>query len=345
MSEQLPPIGVISVGIVAYNEQSALPHLLRDLVDQTFPHNRIEVLLIDGGSKDETRRIMEEFAASNANPGMGFARVAVIDNPRKIQAAGWNVAIQSYTGDALVRVDAHASIDDDFVENTVATLDGGEMVCGGFRPTVIEPGEETPWRQTLHVAEESAFGSSVASYRKDGEKRYVKSLFHGAYRREVIDRVGLFDERLLRTEDNDFHYRIGQAGYRILFNPAIQSRQFVRGSLSKMTKQKYGNGYWVGRTLFIQPGCLQLYHFAPFVFVLGIIAMLLTGLLVTWSPFAWCAGLYLGLCLVLTLKAVRDCDSPNATMALLPVVFFLIHFSYGVGTLVGILQGAARGKN
>ena len=338
-----PPIKLISLGIVAYNEQDALPGLLAQVRAQDLPHECIEVVLVNSASTDGTRACMEDFAASNAQrnaaDGYGFANVQVLDNPARIQAAGWNVAIRNFTGDALVRVDAHASIPSDFLSANVAVLNEGEDVCGGMRPTMIEPGQETPWRQTLYLAEESAFGSSVADYRRACEPRFVDSLFHAAYRREVLDAVGFFNEDLLRTEDNDFHYRVRQAGYRIKLDPRINSKQFIRSSLSRMLKQKYGNGYWVGRTVFVQPCCLKTYHFAPFVLVAGALVLLAVGVAFSWLPFAACAALYALLCCALSVYAVSQSDVRNATMIALPVVFAGIHISYGFGTLFGLIKG------
>ncbi len=342
-------IGLISLGVVAYNEQDALPQLLADICAQDIPHHQVEVVLVDSASTDGTRRCMEEFAVKNTRltqaEGFGFARVQVLDNPARIQAAGWNVVLRNFSGDALVRVDAHASLSIDFLSANVAVLNEGEDVCGGMRPTMIEPGQVTPWHQVLHLAEESAFGSSVADYRRACEPRYVKSLFHAAYRREVLDTVGTFNEKLLRTEDNDFHYRVGQAGYRIKLDPRINSKQFIRSSLGRMLKQKYGNGHWIGRTLFIQPACLQLYHFAPFILVAGALILALFGLAVSWKPFLLCAALYALLCIALSVYAVMQSNQKNALMIALPLVFAGIHLSYGVGTITGLVKGLfSRGK-
>ena len=339
MKEKLPEIQLISVGVVAYNEDSILEGILGDLARQTFSHEKIEILLIDSASEDGTKAKMRQFAEKNEQEGMGFKSIRVLDNPKRIQAAGWNVAIAEYSGDALVRIDAHATVSPDFVERVVAVLNSGECVCGGFRPTVIAPGHETPWSRTLHLAEESAFGSSVASYRREIEAQYVNSLFHGAYRRCVLDTIGGFNEELLRTEDNDFHYRIREAGYQIRLDPSIRSAQFIRSTLTKMLKQKYGNGYWVGRTVFVQPKCLEVYHFAPLVFVLGIALLVILGVLSSWAPFAVCGLLYALVCVLLSARAITQSPTRNAQMIALPVVFFGIHFCYGAGTVIGLARG------
>ena len=184
-------------------------------------------------------------------------------------AGGWNVILKNYHGDAVVRIDAHAEIPEDFVEKNVKVLESGEYVSGGLRPNIID--ESTPWKETLLLAEQSMFGSSIAPYRRSEKKTYVKSVFHGAYKREVFDKVGFFNEQLGRTEDNEINYRIREAGYKICYSPDIVSYQHTRNSLKAMLKKKYGNGYWVALTLKACPKCLSVYHFVPLCFVLGII--------------------------------------------------------------------------
>ena len=336
------PIDIVSLGVVALNEQDALPGLLQDITSQDFPHERMQIVLVDGGSCDATRHIMQQFKNEHSGHAGCFHSVLVLANPRKIQAAGWNVVIDNACGDCVIRVDAHSGIAPDFVSKNVEVLDSGEWVCGGFRPTVIEEGTHTPWMDTLHLSEEAAFGSSVAAYRREGEAGYVDSVFHGAYRREVLAEVGHFDERLLRTEDNDFHFRIRQLGYQIRFDPAIRSEQHMRGSLKKMLKQKYGNGFWVGRTVYVQPGCLALHHFIPLVFILGIVLLTVIGLVATWMPFMVCGVLYALVCVLLAVRATAQSGHMDVTRLALPFVFMGIHISYGIGTVVGLIAGIVR---
>lgn len=327
-----------SVGVIAFNEEAFLPQLLSCIVAQDYPHHLIEVVLVDGGSTDATKAIMHSFAEEHPD----FMNVQVLDNPKRFQAPGWNVVIGASAGDVVIRVDAHAWIPSDFVSTNMAVIGEGEDVCGGVRPTVIPKGHKTPWRVTLHLAEESAFGSSAADFRRVAEARYVASVFHGAYRRHVFEKAGVFNEQLLRTEDNDFHYRIRESGFRIKLDPRIRSKQYVRSSLKAMLKQKYGNGYWVGRTVFVQPKCLRAYHFAPFVFIMGVLLVVLLGLLASWLPFIACGALYALLCVVLALRSVIHCPEKNWTMVALPFVFISIHVTYGSGTFMGLLGGVLR---
>ena len=332
----------ISIGIVALNEERNLPRLFQDILGQSYPHERMELVFVDSMSEDGTKRLMLEFAREH---GTEFLNIQVMDNVGRIQSCGWNCAIAAFTTEALIRVDAHSSIPANFVEKNVEVLEAGEYVTGGVRPNIVE--ESTPWQEVLLMAESSMFGSSAASFRRRGERAYVKSFFHGAYRREVFEKAGVFREDLGRTEDNEFHYRVRQNGFRLCMVPDIISYQRIRPSLAQMCRQKFGNGYWIGLTAGVCPHCLSLYHFVPFAFVCGIA---LTTLLAVFSHpllavVMW--AMYWLLAVMMAAAAVADAGKDEGAgcqrgvrvrCLLLPVLFFLLHVSYGAGTLVGLIK-------
>lgn len=328
----------ITVGVVAYNEEKNLPPLLKDIEGQSYPHSEMEVVLADSMSTDGTRKVMEEWQKENRD---FFLDIKIIENKGKIQSCGWNAVIDAFTTEALIRIDAHSSIPEDFVEKNVNALSEGEYVTGGMRPNIVEG--DSAWQQVLLLAESSMFGSSIADFRRKEKKAYVKSFFHGAYRREVFEKAGKFREDLGRTEDNEFHYRIRQNGFQLCMVPGIISYQMIRPSLRKMCRQKYGNGYWVGRTAGICQGCLSLYHFVPFAFVLGIIATTIFGIFVHPFPAVLMWSLYWLLAIVMAVVSVRG-QKKDIRQIALPVLFFLLHISYGVGTCFGFLSLLKRGK-
>lgn len=322
----------ISLCVVAYNEEKSLPGLLRDIEAQTYPHTKMEIVLVDSCSEDQTRELMNEFADRHSSE---FLNIQIVDNPGRIQSCGWNEALTHFTTEVILRVDAHSHIPDVFVEKNVENLETGEMVSGGMRPVLTEEGD--PWSETLLMAEESMFGSSVSSFRRKGERAYVKSFFHGAYRREVFEKVGGFREDLGRTEDNELHYRIRQNGYRLCMSPDIVSYQYIRPTLRKMCRQKYGNGYWIGLTAGVCPGCLSPYHFVPGAFAGGILLTTLLALVgLPWLAFLmW--GAYWLLAVVMAVMAIRG-RRRCIYQILLPALFFFLHISYGAGTLAGLIR-------
>lgn len=321
----------LSIGIIAYNEEAFLPSLLDDMKAQKYPHELIEIVLIDSCSTDGTKAVMEKFQKENQD----FYNIQVLDNPKKIQAAGWNVAIQNFTGDVLARIDAHTKVTPEYSLNVMKDIKDGEMVVGGVRPAIIE--KDTPWANVLLQVENSLFGSSINSSRRSEEKAYVKTMFHAAYRREVLDKVGSFNEKLLRTEDNEFHYRIREAGYKLCYDPSIVSYQYARSDFKRMIKQKYGNGYWIGLTLKVCPGCISLYHLVPFAFVVAIVLTTLLSLFGVWQLSALMWGLY-GLFAITNTILSGIQNGFYLQHLIMPVLFLILHVSYGIGTGIGILH-------
>lgn len=332
---------IVSFCVVARNEQECLPRLFEDICAQTYPHFLMEIILVNSMSTDRTRELMEQFKTENKD----FKNILVVDNPKKNQAAGWNIAICKSSGDIITRIDAHASVPKEFIQNNVECINSGENISGGPRPCIIDDGASS-WRKTLLLAENSMFGSGISPYRRSGEKKYVKSMFHASYRRQVFEKVGGFNENLGRTEDNEIHYRMRKAEYKFCFNPEIISYQFARNNLRKMIKQKFQNGYWIGLTLGICPKCLSLFHFVPFCFV---IAIILTTFLLFIGVEEFSQILWLAYCfgaIANTFFIVLN-NKVNRTSIFLPILFILLHTSYGVGTFVGILKMPIwrKGKN
>lgn len=321
----------LSICIIAYNEENFLPRLLEDIKSQEYPHEYTEVVLIDGMSQDKTKAIMEAFKAEDN----GFYNVQVLDNPKRIQAAGWNVAVDNFTGDVLSRIDAHTHIPSDFSRKVMADIEQGENVVGGKRPCLVE--SDSKWAKMLLSTENALFGSSINSSRRSETKTYINTMFHASYRREVFEKVGHFNEKLIRTEDNEMHYRIREAGYKLLYDPEIISFQYARSSLKRMIKQKFGNGYWIGQTVKVCPRCLSLYHFVPLAFVLAIIV---TSVIAVFG-FPWLSlimwGLY-GLFAFVSMIIAMINDGFSFAMLLMPAIFLVLHVSYGIGTLCGLLS-------
>ena len=248
---------------------------------------------------------------------------------------GLNLGFKHSDGDCYLKIDAHSHIPEDFIENNVDVIERGERVCGGRRPTIVETNDELA--KTLHIVEESALGSSIANYRKGDESRYVDSVFQGMYHKEVIEKVGYFDEKLVRTEDNEFHYRIRKNGFKIWYDTSIESFQYIRPTYSKMLKQKYGNGYWIGLTSHVCRECLSLFHFVPGIFVSTLLATILVAGIST-LPFLLLVSIYLLAIIGLSIFEISTHPFHN-TRLLIPFMMISVHMSYGIGTIRGWIEG------
>ena len=139
---------IVSVCVVAYNEEKVLGNLLNDIKAQDYEHSKIEVVLIDSMSTDHTKDIMRDFQQQTSDD---FKKIQVLENLKKKQASGWNVAIRNFSGDVMIRVDAHASIPPEFVRKNVEILESGEMVSGGPRPNMRVHRGKKPcfWQNSL----------------------------------------------------------------------------------------------------------------------------------------------------------------------------------------------------
>lgn len=325
--------------VIAYNAGDKLKSLIEDLKNQTYNHKLVEIVLVDSSSTDNTKAIMNDFRKSEND----FISVKVLDNPKKVLPCGWNIALKEATGDIILRVDAHSSIPNNFIENNVKYINKGEKIVGGHRISIID--EDNPWQKVLLTAEKSLFGSGIADYRRNETEKYVSTLAHAAYSKSVFDEVGKYNERLFRTEDNEMHYRMKEKGYKFYFNPEIVSYHHARNEFGKMCKQKYLNGYWIGLTMGECPKCFSLYHFAPFVFVCALITSSLLALFTTLNlPLIVLAALYISVISLISLVEIIK-NKFMIHMFVLPLILFSLHISYGVGTMIGLIKLPSFMKN
>ena len=322
---------LVSVVVGLLNEEKFLPRLIEDFKKQTYNHNEIELIFIDGMSKDNSWKILEDFKNSNHD----FYDVVLLKNPKVIFSAGMNVVIKAARGECILKVDCHSHITDNFIENNVKIIEEGEDVCGGPRPNIIENADN--FSKTLLVVEENMFGSGIADYRKKTTKKYVSSVFQGMYKKSIFDKIGLLDEKVGRVEDNELHYRIRKNGYKIRYSNDILSYQYTRPTLKRMLKQKYSNGYWIGKVSHVYLKAFSIFHFVPLAFVLAIIFSLCM-IPITSIFIILLSSVYFLFTILITIMTIIN-NKFNITILLMPIILFLIHVYYGVGTLVGLIKG------
>ena len=318
----------LSFIIVALNSEKTLNNSLSCLKKQDYPHKEIEVILVDGLSTDKTKQEMLEFKENETS----FGRIVVKDNPGKYLSCGWNVALKEASGEIVLRVDAHTVFPDDFVSKNIKCIEGGEFICGGKVMSVLE--ENSQMNRVLLESENSMFGGGFTFFRRGEVCKYTNTLAFAAYKKEVFDATGFYNERLVRTEDNDMHYRMQKAGYKFFFNPEIVSYRYCRSSFSKLIRQKYLNGYWVGLTMAVQPKAFSVFYFVPFLFVIGLIFFSILTILIPWTLVAYLSAYSIILALSLFAAIAKSGFYP--ALLLLPIILFCLHIGYGIGTIKGL---------
>ena len=332
MSSGLP---IVSVIIAAREEAGHIEGCIEALAQQTYPGELLEVLLVDGASKDDTVCLATTCAAA-----LGLA-LRVIDNPARVTPAAFNRGITAAGGDVVIILGARARVAPDFVAASVAALERTRAdAVGGLVRAVADSSNRTA--QAIALAQRSPFGVGDARYRYAELACEVDTVNYGAYRRDVFDRVGLFDESLRWVEDDELNYRLRSAGGRLLLDPAIRVEYVARGSLTALWRQRF---LWGRNKLEVarrHPGQMRPRHAIPAIFVAALcggIALAFLGGRWRW-PLIGTLAAYTAAALTATVRLAARSNWPRGT-AVLPVAFATMHLAYGWGTLAGIAALAA----
>jgi GT2 family glycosyltransferase len=327
---------VVSVILAVRNEAVAIESCLAALAEQTYPAERLEVILVDGRSEDDTIKRAAGFAARAP------LRFEIISNERRITPAGFNRGIEVARGDVLIILGARARIERGFVEASVRALErSGADAVGGVVTTVA--GGPGPMAAAIALAQRSPFGVGDAGYRYAGTEREVDTVNYGAYRREVFERIGFFDDSMQWVEDDEFNYRLRAAGGRILLDPSIRVRYAARPTLRGIWQQRYLWGLNKLRVAERHPAQMRARHAVPALFVAGLSGALLLGLKgARWRGPLWAlAGSYGCATLISTLR-LGTRHGWTREIPLLPAAFLTMHLAYGCGTLAGLAIRARR---
>lgn len=225
----------VTVVVPVRNEAGFIADLLRTVLAQDYPSDRFEVIVADGMSTDGTRDILAGLQAEHPC-------LMVVENPGRIVSTGLNTAVVRSRADIIIRIDGHALIASDFVKENVALLEAHPEAWSVGGP--IRHAATTTLGKAVAVAMSHPLGVGNARHRYPEFEGYVEGAQFPAIRRWVFDRIGMFDERLVRNQDDEFNYRIRRAGGKIYVSPRVQSSYFVREQLGQLFKQYFQYGFW-----------------------------------------------------------------------------------------------------
>ncbi|RME88887.1 MAG: glycosyltransferase [Anaerolineae bacterium] len=334
----MPP--TVSLIVPCYNERATIRFLLEAIYAQTYPRAEMEVIIADGLSEDGTR---EEIAAfQQEHPDLNLR---VVDNPARIIPAGLNRAIEAARGEFIIRLDAHSGPHPDYVERCVEALRAGrgENVGGVWE---IRPGG-TGWvAEAIAVAAAHPLGVGDALYRHATRAALVDTVPFGAFRRTLIEEIGMFDETLLTNEDYEFNARLRLAGGRIYLDPAIRSIYFARPDLRALAKQYWRYGYWKWRMLRRYPKTLRWRQALPPLFVLSLLLGAVTAPWVTPLRllFALEVALYAWILFAVGAREAMRRRRPSLALGL-PLAIATMHLSWGSGFLWSVLSALFSPQN
>ena len=324
---------LVSAIVAMRNEEGFIEKCLNSLAEQDYPTDLLEVLVVDGRSTDRSREIVA--AVQKRMPNL-----RLLDNEKRISPAAFNIGIREAQGEILTIIGAHSYLAPEYISRCVEYLAKTDADCVGGP---IETIGETDTAKAIALAMSSPFGVGDALFRYSDRERYVDTLAFGAYRREVFERVGLFDEELVGSEDDEFNYRLRSQGGKLFLTPAIRSFYYGRSSFRALLRQYFSYGRGKVRVMRRHPGQVRLRHFIPAIFVLS---LLVSGALALISPwfallFAVIVGCYVLASLLVAFSIARE--EGWRYLALLPAAFACLHLSYGTGFLWGVVRYLLQG--
>ncbi len=326
----------ISIILPIRNEAAYIERCLGAILAQDYP-GQMEVLIVDGMSTDDTRVTLQKFILHNSS-------FILLDNPGKIVPTGINIALRQAKGGIIIRVDGHTLIAPDYVRRCVEALQRSGADNVGGRMNAI--GTST-FGKAVALATSTPFGIGGGRFHFSEKEEWVDTVYMGAWPRRVFEKIGLFDEELVRDQDDEFNYRLRAAGGKILLSPDIKSEYTVRSTPGSLWKQYYQYGFWKVRVLQKHPHQMSPRQFVPPVFALALIVSAFLALSPVLRPLSLVVPLLYLFANILAstwtiIKKARSAQesllSTFYSLLFLPLIFAILHLSYGLGFLAGLFK-------
>lgn len=317
----------VSIVIPCYNENDYIIRCLESISKQSYPKEQIATFICDGNSTDGTQELVRSYASRNS----GFK---LLINEHKTTPYALNLGIKNSTSDIVIILGAHSELDVDFVRTSVESFKVNEsiMCVGG----VLENVYANDKSRTIGYAMSSPFGVGNAHFRTGTKKGFVDTVAFGAYKKEIFEKVGLFNEDLIRNQDDEFNYRVTAAGYKIYLNPDIKCKYYVRASYDKLFKQYFQYGYWKVYVNRLHKTVTTVRQLIPAIFVLYLLLLPFTRF-INVDLYSY-LSLFLFLYILAALVFAIAKHGNFRLIMKIAATFFILHLSYGTGYLRGVID-------
>lgn len=323
---------MLSVICPIYNEEKYIAKCLDSILEQDYPKDDLEIILVDGMSNDKTRDIVGKYTAQ-------YPFIRVIDNPNRIAPWAMNIGIKQAKGDIIMRLDAHAIYERNYFSALVSGLQqyNADNVGSVCKTDVLNKTSKTfAIREVLS----NKFGVGNSTFRTGiSGAQEVETVPFGCWRRDVFDKYGYYDVRLVRNQDIELNKRIVRGGGKIVIIPGTFCTYLARETFKDLAKNNYGNGKWNVLTVYYTKDIhsLSVRHFVPLAFVLSLIIPALIGLF-WWPAFMVSALALFAYLSVLGTVSAKLSSSKHLNFICLLESFITLHLSYGWGSLIGLLS-------
>jgi glycosyltransferase involved in cell wall biosynthesis len=326
-------IPFVSIVIPCRNEEKFIGNCLDSIIENDYPPNMLEILIVDGESEDKTKEIINEYSQK-------YPFIRLLCNPNKVTPFALNIGIENAKGEIIMRMDAHATYEKDYISKCVKYINEYEADnVGGAMITI--PRDNTFVGRAIVSALSHRFGVGGSVFRTGSkEPRWVDTVFGGCYKREVFDKIGLFNENLVSTQDMEFNQRLIKAGGKILLHPEIVSNYYTRSDFKSFCKNNLRNGIWAIYPLkFVAHIPVSWRHFIPLVFVSGLIGSAVLSAF--FHFFLWLLLFVVGsysLANIYFSFKITTKEKDFRYLFVMPIIFASLHVVYGLGSFWGLLR-------
>jgi len=321
----------ISLIVPCRNEERYIDRCLNSVIRQNYPIDNLEILVVDGISEDKTIQIVENYKKK-------FLSIKILKNSKKTTPYAFNIGIKYSKADIIMIMSAHSTLGKDYISKCVKYLYKYSVDnVGGIWITL--PGDNTIIAQSIALVLSHPFGVGNTYFRIGSEEpRYVDTVPFGCYRKEVFNKIGLFNEKLIRNQDLEFNLRLKKAGGRILLVPDIVSYYYARSTLRALAKNNFSNGFWVVYSSKFAKMPFSIRHLIPFFFVLSICGSLILSFI--YRPFIYLFVLVLVTYLISNVFFSLRISIQKGFKYFVPIMasFATLHFSYGFGSMRGLIK-------
>jgi succinoglycan biosynthesis protein ExoA len=325
---------MVSVVIPCFNEIMHIEASVRSILDQEKPAEGFEIIVADGRSDDGTQDILRILASR-------YSELRVIDNPGRITPHAMNVGIRAARGKYVAILGAHCHYSSNYLRTCVELLDEHpEASCVGG--PIMSAGRSL-FGQAVAAAMSNPVVIGNAKHRHPNYEGYAEGACYPVFRKEIFDKIGLYDENLVRNQDDELNYRLTKSGSKVFLSPRARCTYFVRETVGSLFRQYFQYGYWRVAVLKKHRIPASFRHIIPplfisFMFAAGIAALLLPG---WWRMVAMVPYLLYGATLLVA--GMRASDSEDRRIALLfPIAAATIHMGYATGFLWAIVMSPCR---
>ena len=316
-----------SVVIPTYNEKDYLPLCLDSIINQNYDRDLVEIIVVDGLSTDGTLDVIKKY--QNKHTGIKY-----FENIEKKTPNALNIGIKNSTGEVIVILGAHATLDKDFLYfNNKFMSEQNVKVTGGTQYNI----GESFIQKAIGIAMELPFAIASAPYRWSKKEQFVDTVVYAAYKRELFEEIGLFEQNFSIAEDAEINWRIRQAGYKIFFSPKIKSYYYPRKSILKFIRQIFRYGILRVNVVKKHLDAIRFFHLIPPIFVLAIILMTILVLAGSLKMEIILIVLVIYFLTSILSSAVKLIPDKLQYIILIPPLIFLMHFFWGLGFIVGLL--------